>query len=75
MKPRPVLVIWDDACVSLTGENLKPERTRTLGWMVKHGRSELVIATDWCEGMAQHGETRHTIPMGMVVDWWWLDIE
>lgn len=75
MKPRPVMVVWSDACVSLTGDNLKPEKTISLGWLVKKTKGEFVIASDWCEGMEQYGETRHTIPVGMIEDWWYLEVE
>jgi hypothetical protein len=74
VKPRPVMVIWDDASVTMEGETLEPERTTTIGYLVANKKSGLQIATDWCHGMEVYGDCQHFIPRPMLVDWWYLDI-
>lgn len=74
-KPRAVLVWWDDAGVTMTGETLTPLRTWTTGWLIRQDKHGLHIATDYVETLEDHGEARHLITWPMVVDWWYVDIE
>lgn len=75
MKPRPVLVIWNDASLVLDGSRPGALRTLTLGYLVAKRKDGLVIATDWVEGLTDHGEARHFIPTAMIEDWHYLEIE
>ena len=55
MKPRPVLVEWDDAAGGSGWEptartaRRKTLRVRTAGWLLKRTRKRLVIGLSLCE--------------------------